>query len=89
MTEHGRDPGEQIQRSADQLEQDLHRLEDHLDEAKDHLKERQADAERLEQVEDVAGDWEEQSGRDPHRPLRATTPSAVAPRSVRGRGSRA
>jgi archaellum component FlaC len=67
MTEHGQDPGERIEHSADQLEQDLHRLEDHLDDAKDHLKERQADAERLEQVEDVAGDWEEKRP-DPHHP---------------------
>jgi hypothetical protein len=76
MTEHGQDPGgahadegggSGIEHSADQLEQDRHRLEDHLDDAKDHLKERQADAERLEQVEDVAGDWEEKRP-DPHHP---------------------
>jgi archaellum component FlaC len=67
MTEHGQDPGERIEHSADQLEQDLERLEGHIDDAKDHLKERQAEAERLEQVEDVAGDWEEKRP-DPHKP---------------------
>ena len=67
MSEQGQDPGERIENSADQLEQDLDRLEHHLDDAKDHLKDRQADAERLEQVEDIAGDWEEKRP-DPHRP---------------------
>lgn len=67
MSEHGRDPAEHIERSTHQLEHDLERLEDHIDEAKGHLAERQADAQRLEQVEDVAGDWEEKRP-DPHRP---------------------
>ena len=67
MTEHGEDPGQRIERSADELEQDLDRLEHHLDDAKEQLKDRQADAERLERAEDVAGDWEEKRP-DPHRP---------------------
>jgi hypothetical protein len=67
MTEHGQDPGDRIERSADQLEQDLERLEGHIDDAKDHLKERQADAQRLQEAEDVAGDWEEKRP-DPQRP---------------------
>jgi len=66
MTEHGRDPGEQIEHSADELEEDLHRLEDRLDDAKDQLKDRQADAQGPEQAEKVAGDWE---GEAPDRPL--------------------
>ena len=44
MTEHGRDPDEELQRSANQLEQDLERLEGRLDDAKDHLKDRAEDA---------------------------------------------
>jgi hypothetical protein len=66
MTEQGRDPGEQIERSADELEEDLHRLEDRLDDAKDQLKDRQEDAQGPEQAEKVAGDWE---GEAPDRPL--------------------
>jgi peptidoglycan hydrolase CwlO-like protein len=66
MTEHGQDPGERIERSAQQLEEDLDRLEDHIEEAKDHLADRQADAERLQQGEDVAGDWEDER---PDRPM--------------------
>ena len=66
MTEHGRDPGEQIEHNADELEEDLHRLEDRLDDAKDQLKDRQADAQGPEQAEKVAGDWE---GEAPDRPL--------------------
>ena len=66
MTEHGQDPAEHIERSTQQLEQDLERLEGHLDEAKDRLAERQADAQRLQEGEDVAGDWE---GERPDRPL--------------------
>ena len=66
MTEQGRDPGEQIEHSADELEEDLHRLEDRLDDAKDQLKDRQKDAQGPEQAEKVAGDWE---GEAPNRPL--------------------
>jgi septal ring factor EnvC (AmiA/AmiB activator) len=67
MSEQGEDPAERIERSTQQLEQDLDRLEHHIDDAKDQLKERQADAERLERAEDVAGDWEEKRP-DPDRP---------------------
>jgi peptidoglycan hydrolase CwlO-like protein len=65
MTQQGDDPAEHIERSTQQLEQDLDRLEHHIDDAKDRLKERQADAERLERGEDVAGDWEDKK---PDRP---------------------
>src|SRR3954452_2312036 len=43
MTEHGPNPGDQIERSADQLEEDLDRLEGRLD-AKGRLQERQEGA---------------------------------------------
>jgi hypothetical protein len=43
MSEHARDPDEQIARSADQLEEDLGRLEDHIDEAKGHLEDQSED----------------------------------------------
>ncbi len=66
MTEHGQDPGEHIERTTDQLEEDLERLEGHIDEAKDHLADRQADAQRLQEGEDVAGDWEDER---PDRPM--------------------
>ena len=66
MSEQGRDPGEQIERSADELEQDLERLEGHLEDAKDRLKDRQEDARGPGAAEDVAGDWE---GEAPDRPL--------------------
>lgn len=59
------DPAEDIERSTRQLEEDLDRLEGHIDEAKDRLAERRADAERLEEGKDVAGDWE---GEAPDRP---------------------
>jgi hypothetical protein len=65
MTEHGRDPGEQIERSADQLEQDLDRLENRLDVAKDQLRQRQEEAQGPSRGEDVAGDWEDEA---PDRP---------------------
>jgi hypothetical protein len=66
MSEHGQDPAERIERSTHQLEQDLERLEGHLDDAKDRLAERRADAQRLGEAEDVAGDWEDKK---PGRPL--------------------
>jgi hypothetical protein len=66
MSEHPRDPDEQLERSGDQLEEDLHRLEGHLDEAKDRLKDRIEDAQGPGEAEDVAGDWEDQA---PDRPL--------------------
>ena len=43
MSEHGHDPGEELEHSANQLEEDLERLEGRLDEAKDHLKDRAQD----------------------------------------------
>jgi hypothetical protein len=66
MSEHAREPGEQIERSADQLEQDLERLEGHLDDAKDRLKERAQDAQGPGPAQEAAGDWEDQA---PDRPL--------------------
>jgi len=66
MTEHGPDPGDQIERSADQLEEDLDRLEGRLDDAKGRLKERQEDAQGAGAAEEVAGDWEDEA---PSRPL--------------------
>jgi hypothetical protein len=66
MTEHGNDPGEQIERSADELEEDLARLEGRLDDAKGRLKDRQEDAEGPGEAKEVAGDWEDEA---PNRPL--------------------
>ena len=66
MSEHARDPGEQIERSADELEQDLERLERHVDEAKDRLKDRVEDARGPGEAEKVTGDWE---GEAPDQPL--------------------
>jgi len=65
MTEHGRDPDEELQRSANQLEQDLERLEGRLDDAKDQLKDRAEDAQGPGEAEEVAGDWEDEA---PDRP---------------------
>jgi hypothetical protein len=45
MSEHPREPGEQIERSADQLEEDLGRVEDHIDEAKGQLEDQSEDDE--------------------------------------------
>jgi hypothetical protein len=66
MSEHGRDPGEELEHSGDQLEQDLERLERRLDDAKDHLKDRAKDAQGPGEAEEVAGDWEDEA---PDRPL--------------------
>ena len=66
MSEHARDPGEQIERSADQLEEDLSRLEEHLDEAKSQLRDRAEDAHGPGVGEEVAGDYEDTA---PDRPL--------------------
>ena len=66
MSEHARDPGEQIERSADQLEEDLAHLKDHLDEAKEQLRDRKEDAHGPGVAEEVAGDYE---GEAPDRPL--------------------
>jgi hypothetical protein len=66
MSEQPRDPGEEIEHSADQLEDDLDRLEGHIDDAKDRLKDRVEDAQGPGEAEEVAGDWEDQA---PDRPL--------------------
>jgi hypothetical protein len=66
MSEQGRDPGEELEHSADQLEQDLDRLEHHLDDAKGRLKDRAEDAHGPGEADDVAGDWEDEA---PDRPL--------------------
>jgi hypothetical protein len=66
MSEQGRDPGDELEHSANQLEEDLDRLERRLDDAKDHLKHRAEDAQGPGEAEEVAGDWE---GEAPDRPL--------------------
>ena len=64
-----RDPEAAIEHDLAELEERVDRLGDEIDGAKDHLRERAAEAQRLSEGGDVAGDWDatddQAGGEDP------------------------
>lgn len=52
------DPARAIEHDAAELEERVDRLEEHIEESRTRLQERSAEAQHLEEAEDLMGDWE-------------------------------